>query len=124
MPVIGHEHTVLSRAERQSAGSLDSGLAEQAEALVVVNVVSTRLGSIQLGPCLAPDLSQEPGVVHKHTVHPLLDSMEEADLLTVYVDNDGGIPTILILVIPATQCGLKRWFCSPYLAATAIVGVR
>ena len=108
VPVVGHEHTVLSGTERQSAGGLDSGLAEEAEALVVVDEVSTRLGTVELGTSLAPHLGQEPGMVHEDTVHSLLDSMEEPDLLTVHVDDNGGIPAILILIIPALQCGNQR----------------
>jgi hypothetical protein len=45
-------------------------------------------------------LGQEPGVVHKHTVHTLAHGMEEADLLTIHIHHHRGIPGISILIIP------------------------
>lgn len=49
---------------------------------------------------LQPYLGEEPGVIDKHTVHALLQGMEEADLLSVHIDDDARVPTISILIVP------------------------
>ena len=56
VPVIGHNNTVLARAEGQGSQGFYGCLVEQHKALLVVRVVSTRPLAIQLAASLAPHL--------------------------------------------------------------------
>lgn len=56
VPVVGNKDDLLSRPKGQKSNSLDRRLVEEAEPLVVVQVIGSRLRTVQLGACLAPHL--------------------------------------------------------------------
>ena len=133
MPIIGNNHTFLSRAERQSSQSFYSSLVEKHEALLVVRVVSAGSLAIQLAPCLAPDLyrytlavvctrcswdcmwhwckqvclykgylGKESFIINPDTVDAILLCVKVANFLTINVPCHAGVPSISVLVIPAS----------------------
>lgn len=42
-------------------------------------------------------------MVDEHAVHTLFVGVEEADVLTKHVDDDGGVPRVGVLVIPGQK---------------------
>ena len=99
VPVVGDDHGVLTRHERERGERLERGLAEQGETLLVVDVVGSRLLSVELRSGLSPDLGQEPRMIHPNAVDAVLDGVEEADVLAVDVHDDRGIPGVEVLVV-------------------------
>ena len=54
-----------------------------------------------LGAGLSPDLGEEPGVVDEDAMHALLQGVEEADILTVHLEDDGSVPCLGVLIVTA-----------------------
>ena len=83
VPIVANNDSVLSGEERQLSESLDGGFAEEGKALGVVNIVSTRLGTVELAASWAPDLAKEGFVIHPDAVDASLYAVEKANSLTI-----------------------------------------
>ena len=72
VPVVGDEAHVLAVAEGKHHGRLERSLAEHGKALLVVGVVGAVGLAVELGAGLAPNLSEEEGVVDEDAIDALL----------------------------------------------------
>mmetsp|Transcript_5645 Transcript_5645/g.10287 ORF Transcript_5645/g.10287 Transcript_5645/m.10287 type:complete len:578 (+) Transcript_5645:41-1774(+) len=99
VPVVGDKGDVLPVGERQGPGGLDGGLAEDAEPLLVVDKVGTRLLPVQLASSLPVHLGEEARVVDEDSVDALLLRVEESHLFSEHVYDDGGVPRVRVLVV-------------------------